>query len=485
MKKRWISLFLMMALVCGLITVPAAAGEPAWPQPEGVSHGEKAHKYGDSLTGTFVKFSAAEESPVVRDPSAKVRFSDSANRGGYKTYGRCVYSGLYQRADGNLTRMALWGIETIEVYDQNFQLLTTKEAPREKDFTLGGFFHGENYNFFVYGKQNLSQSDSQEVIRVVKYSKDWERLGQASLYGANTTKPFHFGSLRCAEYNGILYVRTCHEMYKSADGKNHQASMMLAVRQSDMEIIDSRTAVGGGGGYTSHSFNQFVIANPNGIMATLDHCDAYPRAAVLQRFDLNATGGKLDTCASVNLQEFPGKTGDNETFASIGGLAESSTHYLAVGNLGTSYNSPRDVYLYAVDKSSFTGYGEAPVKTVKLAAGAANVNTMSTPQLVKVSDDRFLVLWNVDSYQSKYDMYTRDGTLSYVFVDGSGNQIGSVRTVQKAFISDCDPVMIGGKAVWYSGAVLCSYDHDLTFYEIDGVTGAFTATLAKDASASR
>lgn len=74
---------------------------------------------------------------------------------------------------------------------------------------------------------------------MVKYDKNWKRLGAASLKGANTVIPFDAGSLRCDEYGGYLYIRTCHEMYTSDDGLNHQANMTLAVRQSDMTITDS------------------------------------------------------------------------------------------------------------------------------------------------------------------------------------------------------------------------------------------------------
>ena len=49
----------------------------------------------------------------------------------------------------------------------------------------GGFFAGEKYNFFIFGQENPSQNNDTEVIRVVKYSKDWKRLGQTSLRGAS------------------------------------------------------------------------------------------------------------------------------------------------------------------------------------------------------------------------------------------------------------------------------------------------------------
>ena len=121
------------------------------------------------------------------------------------------------------------------------------------------------------------------VIRVVKYSKDWKRLGQTSLRGANTTIPFDAGSLRCAEYGDYLYIRTCHEMYASSrDGKNHQANLTLTVRQSDMRLTDTYYIVMNNSvGYVSHSFNQFVLIDQERNIVTLDHGDAYPRSIVL------------------------------------------------------------------------------------------------------------------------------------------------------------------------------------------------------------
>lgn len=48
---------------------------------------------------------------------------------------------------------------------------------------FGGFFSGENYNFLAFGQKNEQESDSCEVMRVVKYSKAWEQLGVYSVYG--------------------------------------------------------------------------------------------------------------------------------------------------------------------------------------------------------------------------------------------------------------------------------------------------------------
>ena len=165
----------------------------------------------------------------------------------------------------------------VETYNSQFQLVSSKTLELELPL-WGGFFAGEDYNFVIFGQENPEENDSAEVIRVVKYAKDWRRLGQASLYGANTTIPFDAGSLRMDEYNGYLYVRTSHEMYASGDGLNHQANLTFSLRQSDMEITDSFSGVANtAAGYVSHSFNQFVLVDEDGNIVTMDHGDGYPR----------------------------------------------------------------------------------------------------------------------------------------------------------------------------------------------------------------
>ena len=58
----------------------------------------------------------------------------------------------------------------------------------------------------MFGQNNTSESDSKEVVRVVKYTKGWSKVNSCSISGVNTTKPFSAGSLRMEEAGGKLYV---------------------------------------------------------------------------------------------------------------------------------------------------------------------------------------------------------------------------------------------------------------------------------------
>ena len=193
--------------------------------------------------------------PAVYAADAQPVESSNKNKQDYSTWASPAKSYLYENPSGGLTRVEHTGGSwtysyvggqwqssqseqeiIIEDYSSSFQLLSSRTVPMELSI-WGGFYAGKDYNFLFFGQNNEEENDSKEVIRVVKYSKDWQRLGQASLLGANTIHPFDAGSLRCDEYNGYLYVRTCHEMYTSSDGLHHQANLTMAVRQPLLQPV--------------------------------------------------------------------------------------------------------------------------------------------------------------------------------------------------------------------------------------------------------
>lgn len=49
----------------------------------------------------------------------------------------------------------------------------------------GGFYVGSNAYYLVEGKNNTAENTAAEVIRVIKYDKNWNRLGVAKITGAS------------------------------------------------------------------------------------------------------------------------------------------------------------------------------------------------------------------------------------------------------------------------------------------------------------
>ena len=393
------------------------------------------------------------QSTVQSGPLSLVE-SNNKDAQNYKwNWASTVKSYLYENQNGGLTRVEYNNQQIVaEDYDNTFKLCASYNIPMELSI-WGGFFAGEKYNFVIFGQENLSQNNNTEVLRVVKYSKDWQRLGQASLYGANTTVPFDAGSLRCVEYGDYLYIRTCHEMYASAkDGKNHQANMTLAVRQSDMTLTDSyHIVMNSSVGYVSHSFNQFVLVDQNKNLVTLDHGDAYPRSLVLMRYNTAKAGGDKfsGNVSNSSLVTFPGAIGDNYTGAEVGGFAETANGYVTAYNYDGGSHGTREVYLGYTSKNGLS----STVTKITEAAGA------STPVLVSTGLGGGYLMWTDINGAFHYAAYA------------DGGAIGAIGTADAA-LSDCQPLCHNGEVVWY----VTNYSVP-TFYKI-GADTAISAVTA-------
>lgn len=316
----------------------------------------------------------------------------------------------------------------IETYNNQFELTGQKSIAFELPI-WGGFYAGENYNYAVFGQNNPDEKDDREVIRIVKYTKDFQPAGSASLYGANTTVPFDAGSVQMDEKGNYLFIRTSHEMYKSSDGYNHQANLSIAVDTSGMKIADSFTKVwNSDNGYVSHSFNQYILAADNGDLIGLDHGDAHPRSISMFIYPQGATKGSVSsTCKQVDLVSFSGNTGDNYTGAMLGGLTQSSNGYHVAYNYNL-INSSRKVFYTWISKATLEK------KTVFLNTGKETSN----PFLVDTGNGGILLFSSALS---------SDSSLYYASYSDNGN-LGEVKE-ETGNLSDCQPVVFNGKVTWY------------------------------------
>ena len=367
-------------------------------------------------------------------------------------------------AQGNFMKWSAYPRLVAETYDSNFQLISSVDLEMELDL-WGGFYAGEDYNFVIFGQENPSEDDNAEVIRVVKYDKDWNRLGQASLRGANTTIPFDAGSLRCDEYNGYLYVRTSHEMYQSGDGLNHQANLTFSVRESDMTITDGYHDVVSNKGYVSHSFNQFILVDSQGRLVALDHGDAYPRGACLSIYDNKAGSDTFaNGCKTFNLTTWSGRVGENTTGANVTDLAETSSGYLVAysstgkGSASTIGQDPMNIFLSYTSKDDISSNGTTVRQLTSWPSGSDLYG--SQPVLVPTGPDGGYILWQLaEKWDNGY--YYNKESIQYATYSADGT-VSNIRTADGVQMSRCHPISYNGKVVWYS-----THDSTPVFYVLD------------------
>ena len=361
----------------------------------------------------------------------------------YVQWSDTVKSYLTVCDNGNYMRVQSGAIEgklLVEYYSSDFEPLNTKLIDNELP-VFGAFYDsGDNY-YVLSGQENPKQNDSLEVFRITKYDKNWNKIKSCGLYGANTTVPFDAGSARMTHSGDHLLVRTCHEMYKSSDGNNHQSNVTIEVDMPSMTITDSYTGIMNVDyGYVSHSFNQFIKTDGNHIVA-LDHGDAHPRSAVLVKYNSDFTTGKFfpsyfEQVSNIDVVTYPEYTSGhyNYTGAAIGGFDVSSSSYIvAQSTVDLDYintSKTRNVYVSAVSKDLSTN------KLNKITSYAEGTDSASAPQLVKINDNSFLLLW------------ARDTKVSCVKLNADGTVNGSIHTFEGS-LSDCQPVIKNGRAVWY------------------------------------
>lgn len=403
-----------------------------------------------------------EETILLADNAGQ---SSNYNAQNYSRWSNPVKSYLVYTKDKYYMRVESVGGELlVAYYDSAFKKVSTKTISMElKKF--GGFYASDEYYYVVYGQDNAEEKNSNVVMKVVKYDTSWKKVMEENITGSNTHSPFDAGSLRMTEYDGYLYIRTCHTMYKSDDGYNHQANWTLQIRESDMLLMDSyHDVMNLNYGYVSHSFNQFIMVDDDANLVALDHGDAYPRGFVVGRYGKKAGDSSFSGIYNSKVVlNFEGAVGNNTTGATIGGLEYSTDHYIIAGNTverGTGWESRkvRNVFISTVNKSDLS----SPLRRYITEYEEGGKVSTTTPQLVKLSDDKFLLMWGLLGDEV-------NGKMSYVFLNGEGKTTSKIYTVD-GFVSDCKPIVVNEYVVWYA-----TYNGKLAYYLIKA-DGSFNAS---------
>ena len=376
------------------------------------------------------------------------RATDNASDNHYNTWSSVTNSYLVQNSDGTLTRLenTSSGI-VVENYSADGKKLISRRTISKELNLFGGFYSGKDYNYLVFGQNNTSESDSKEVVRVVKYTKGWSKVNSCSISGVNTTKPFSAGSLRMEEAGGKLYVYTCHEMYADSDGINHQANMLFTIDESSMSLTDSMYDVSNlTDGYVSHSFNQFIKADESGkYIYRVDHSESSNytmNGSYLSVNGITLTKYKADgksTAVSVSIPVKFDMNKSNYTGASIGGFELGSGNCLiAYAKDVSSSCKTRNVYISVTDEL-FNGTQNIALTNY----GTSSKVTCRTPQLIKINDNLFLVMWE------EYNSSTGKTATKTMTVDSNGKTV--TKAISHSFgLSDCQPVVCSdGMVKWY------------------------------------
>lgn len=385
------------------------------------------------------------------------------------------YSDLVSLDDGYMRVFNKEKKVYIEYYDNDFNIKSKKSIPLELDL-WGGFYNGSDGYYLVEGQNNTGEDDAKEVIRVIRYGRNWNKTGTAHIIGiagddfGQVRYPFDYGCVEMAEINGVLYIATGHQGYvDDSVGQGHQGLLVIAVKQSTMtgEIIENDLW---------HSLAQYVKAKDNSLYL-LEQSEG-SRATKLSRYD--TVNDKWDR---IYVYQYGGSRDSVwalPCYASVDAMEVSDTSVLGLGTSidQTKYdtarenNLPMNIYLTVTPLDDFT---QEATKVISLTNYTESGKAFMGVKITKVNDNRFMVFWeeyNSEAEGSGTEEDTLAGsTLHYVFIDGKGNRISQEYTTG-APISGCQPVVKGEKVVYYA-----SNKNMVDFYSIDSNTGNTTKKM--------
>lgn len=361
----------------------------------------------------------------------------------------------------------------IEYYDDSFNIKSKKSISMELDL-WGGFFAGKDAYYLVEGQANKDENDNAEVIRVIKYDKNWKKQGTAKItsnpsmfIGGEVRYPFDSGCVEMSETNGKLYVVTGHQGYVDESvGQGHQGFLMIEVDEKSMtgKIIKSDLW---------HSFAQY-IEEKGDYLYILEQSEG-SRCTTLSQYSKENFQGN-----SIPVFEYGGKRTSAwavACYATVNDMALSNKNVICLGTSidqskydEVSSDMSHNIYLTITPMNNFSKEST----TVKWLTNYNNDGkSFLGTKITKINDNRFMISW--EEFNTSKDAQINDtlsgNVLHYIFVDGDGNTVSNEFTAG-APISDCHPIIKNSKIVFYA-----SNDNMVNFYSIDANNGKFSKKI--------
>lgn len=343
----------------------------------------------------------------------------------------------------------------IEKLSPDMKIIDTLRLPfRGQKF--GGFYHGQKYNYFLFGNDNLEEKNNAVILTLIKTDQQFKTLAALDIKNTYTIEPFHSGAVSISEWNNTLVIHTARLRYKTPDGLNHQSQLTISIDTNEMKCLNANNLGPFQVNHVSHSFNQFALHDPqSGELFLIDHGDAHPRSIVMTKLDPVAK----NVSKTKDVLKIPGKIGANQTGVFVGGVAQSKDNILiAVNHIDydkaesfddfniTGQNTDyRSVYLYLVTKRS-PHRRKAPIKLT--AYSAAQKLSYSAPKIIDIGEDQFFIIWQQRKKDAENHSQNEEKELQYTIVSGDGQIIKAATSLPWYELSNSDLIYHDGYVLW-------------------------------------
>jgi hypothetical protein len=335
-------------------------------------------------------------------------------------------------------------------YTQEMKLAKTMTFSNERA-ELGAFTKDSDGAYYFFFAENAGKNA--DNMAMVKYDKDGKKLKSYSLSAnaqnsmAGIQVPFDASTCRLELSGQDLAVYFGRQMFNG-----HQASYGFVLDKDSFERVDKGATTNPDDAgrkimpYVSHSFNQFILPVENGFLFA-DHGDAYPRSFTFALWQTNNRTHRL------NAFTFPGATGQNATYAEMGGLAPTSTGYIFCATYGNGSQSvPRNVMIMTFDKAL-----KAITVNKYITSYSKNDGHAGHPKIAALGKGRYIVMWELFDYSTQsanqiVSTPTGFKAAYMMLVDEKGNALSPAKKLPAGIRLNMDDVLrynpLTGRVYW-------------------------------------
>lgn len=342
------------------------------------------------------------------------------------------------------------------------------ELKIKKEFELFGsaICDGSGNYYLAFGRSISKKGECPFLI--AKYDSSGKLIKKAKYISSNggfdAKIAFDAGSCDMAIQGDILVCSFAKEMFNG-----HQANDVFCVNMKTMERTYRYDS------YTSHSFNQRVIATNDGGVLFADHGDGYPR------------GFKLTYCEKFGCYDrefeyvpfhFYGELGENYNNAELGAVAELSSGYALVGcsapSLNKNYsNESMQAFVQIINpfteksiiKNGSTRSGtccDEKVKDTGILWLSSNKNGAEAKNCtaVAISKDRIFVAW---------ELYNKKGNFVnsyYAIISSTGEIVQKATPMCYLRLSANEPIEYRNGYVYWTTATAGSKKSTLSLHKL-------------------
>jgi len=339
-------------------------------------------------------------------------------------------------------------------YETDFKKKSVVKIKKKYPLLGDAACDGKGNYYLIWGREDSAGTGNIATIAVSKYTYSGKHVktvpyltssSNNNLNGWDTKIPFDAGNCSTVITDGILVCQYAREMYNG-----HQSSDVVAIDTEKMAKNYEYST------YTSHSFDQRVIALKDGGVCYADHGDAFPRG-------FHISFSKSSRYSEQTPFHFYGAIDANHTNAWLGGICETDTGIFLLGASGKSLragNQGKNLFIQLVDnqrkisgsksRKGTCGEENCTDQGIKWLTNYSSGYDVANPYIIKTEDGRMVVLWEKFKKDTFVESY-------YMVLAGDGTTLQRVTPMQNTRLASFEePLYKNGKIYWITAGKMKS-----------------------------